>query len=248
MRAVIGVAIAAIVTSTSCGARAPVQTELTPVGGDVRPEPAPSARAGTAPVTAAPRPVDRRGSTLEASDPLLARALATAAAQPSPARYRHVSDAYWRHGIFDDAHEYLVAALQLDERDAATHEALARLWRDARLPHVALGDAHRAAYYAPDWSVAHNTLGTVFQALGRRAEAVVSYERALEADPAAAYVWSNLCYGRLLLGQLLAAATACERALHLDPGLPAARSNLGLVRAADEGRRYEMAGSPTLPR
>ncbi len=46
-------------------------------------------------------------------------------------------------------------------------------------------DASRAVYYAPDSPVVHNTLGTVLQALGRRAEARAQYEKALAVDASA---------------------------------------------------------------
>jgi Tfp pilus assembly protein PilF len=67
----------------------------------------------------------------------------------------------------DKAHYYLVKALELAPKEAATHEAMARLWRDAGMPHLALGDAYRAVHYDPVSAPARNTLGTVFQALGR---------------------------------------------------------------------------------
>ncbi|MEQ1897746.1 MAG: tetratricopeptide repeat protein [Vicinamibacterales bacterium] len=172
------------------------------------------------------------GATLESIDPALGAAVAVAAIERSPAAYRRVAAAYAGHGVFDRAHEYLGTALRIDRTDAATYDALARLWRDARLPHLALGDAYRAVYFAPQWAVAHNTLGTVLQALGHRAQARGHYERALEIDPAAAYALNNLCYASILDGQQRQAMAACEQALSLEPDLRAARNNLALAQAA----------------
>ena len=46
-------------------------------------------------------------------------------------------------------------------------KAWRRVWRDWGLPALALGDAHRAIYYAPQSASARNTYGTVMQALGQ---------------------------------------------------------------------------------
>ncbi len=73
-----------------------------------------------------------------------------------------------RLGIHDRAHDYLQHALALDPHDAATYDALAGCGVTAGSSTRALADAQRALYYAPKSAAAHNTLGTVFQALGRR--------------------------------------------------------------------------------
>ena len=183
-------------------------------------------------VEAAARRPTLFNATLESTDPDLSAALAVATVAPTPASLRDVADAYGRRGVFDKAHEYLQAALRLDRRDAATYEALARLWRDARLPHLAVSDANRAVYYAPTWAVARNTLGTVLQALGQRSNARNAFSRTLELDPSAAYALSNLCYGWILDGQANKALQACQSALRIDPTLRAARNNLGLAQAS----------------
>jgi Flp pilus assembly protein TadD len=169
---------------------------------------------------------------LEAADPRLATALLAAKVAPSPQTLRHVAEEYLRLGIFDQAHDYLHRALTLDPRDGATYDALARRWRDGGFFDAALADAQRALYYAPNSAAVHNTLGTVFQALGRRAQARQQYARALELDPKADYALNNLCYGWILDREPLKAVTACEAALKLNPGLAAARNNLGLAFAA----------------
>jgi tetratricopeptide (TPR) repeat protein len=145
---------------------------------------------------------------------------------------RAVGLEYARLGIVDRAHEYLNKALTVAPRDAATYDALARLWRDSGFPHLGLGDAHRAHYFAPASPVVHNTLGTLLQALGKRADARRSYERALQLDPGAAYALNNICYGWMLDGEASRAIAACEQALKLEPTLAAARNNLGLAFAA----------------
>jgi Flp pilus assembly protein TadD len=178
------------------------------------------------------RPPRAVSATVEGRDMRLAAALAAAAVRPAPETYRMVADEYHRLGVADRAHEYLNRALALNPRDAVTHDAVARMWRDWGFAHLALADAHRAVYYAPSWAAARNTLGTIFQALGKRALARMQYELALELDPAAAYALNNLCYGWILDGDNRRAAAACLKALELDPALTAASNNLGLAYAA----------------
>jgi Flp pilus assembly protein TadD len=171
------------------------------------------------------------GTTLETFDPDLAAALVETGLRPSSAAARNVASAYARHGIFDMAHQYLMAAVKSDPRDAANYEALARLWRDVRMSHLGISDAHRAVYYAPDWAVAHNTLGTLLQALGQRAAARAEYERAVALDPTAAYALNNLCYSDILDGRFTSAIARCQQALKTDATLRAAQNNLGLAYA-----------------
>jgi Flp pilus assembly protein TadD len=112
-----------------------------------------------------------------------------------------------------------------------THDALARVWRDAGFAHLAVGDSYRAIYYAPKSAAARNTLGTLFQAMGRRAEARTQYELAAKLDPLAGYAHNNLCYGWILEGDASKAVEACRRALSLDPESPTAHNNAGLAYA-----------------
>ena len=181
---------------------------------------------------ASTQPVKVLGTTLETFDPELGAALFAAKVNPTSAAARRVAAAYARHDIFDKAHEYLQNAVKNDPRDAANYEALARLWRDVQMPHLGLSDAHRAVYYAPSWPVAHNTLGTLLQAMGQRANARVEYERALALEPSAAYALNNLCYSDLLDGRTARAIERCREALKSDPQLRAAQNNLGLAYAA----------------
>jgi tetratricopeptide (TPR) repeat protein len=173
--------------------------------------------------------------TVEASDPQLAAALLAATAAPSPESYRNVAHEYRRLRVYDRAHDYLKHALALDPKDAMTHDASARTWRDAGAAHLGVGDAYRAIYYAPKSAAARNTLGTLFQALGRRSEARSQYEIAARLDPLAGYAHNNLCYGWILEGDTSRAIEACRRALSLDPESPMAHNNAGLA--------YAMAGN-----
>lgn len=177
------------------------------------------------------RPATSRAATVEASDPELAAALLLLEAAPTPARHRLVAREYIRLEILDKAHEHLTAAVKQDREDAAAWDGLARIWRDWGMPHLALPDAYRALYYAPDSAVVHNTLGTILQTLGHTADARSHYEMALAIDPSAAYALSNLCSAWLLEGESVRAVDACRGALALQPDLETARNNLALAYA-----------------
>jgi tetratricopeptide (TPR) repeat protein len=177
------------------------------------------------------RPQKTHTPTIETSDPALQGALAAAAAAPTPETFRAVATEYRRVGVMDRAHGWLERALDLRPMDPVTHDALARLWRDEGLPHLALGDAYRAVHYSRGSAATRNTLGTVLQALGRNSAAVAEFKAVVAMQPDAAYGWNNLCYASIANRQPAEATAACQRALRLSPGFAAAQNNLGLARA-----------------
>jgi len=182
--------------------------------------------------SAAGRPLVRNtGTTVERSNPELSVALAFVAAVPSSGGHVDVARAYRRAGVMDKAHEHLGLAVKLDGGNASAYDELARIWRDWRLPAMALPDAHRAVYYAPWSPEAHNTLGTVFHALGFAQFARGEYYRTLALDPQAAYALNNLCALDLVVGDPFSAARRCAEAARLDPALSAATRNLEQARA-----------------
>ena len=179
------------------------------------------------------RPPRAALATIESTDPALRAALAVEVVAPTAENLRAVAAEYRRLGVFDRAHTYLMRALIAVADDPVTYDAIARLWRDAGLPHLGLTDAHRAVYFAPSSPEARNTLGTVLQALGHRRLAQQEYERALELNPKAAYALNNLCYTSLLDGDAARAIALCRQAIEADPALTAARNNLALAYQAN---------------
>ena len=55
---------------------------------------------------------------------------------------------YRRLGVLDLAHAQFTAAVRADPADAASFDALARIWRDWRFPHLGIEDAYRAVQLA----------------------------------------------------------------------------------------------------
>ena len=178
------------------------------------------------------RSAESNGAVLETTNPNLAKALADLEGAATAAAHRRAGVAYRRLDVFDVARRHLDRAIALDPRDAVAYDERARLWRDAASPDVALGDAHRAVYFAPGSATAHNTLGTVRYALGDRSGARLAFERVLAIDPAAAYAHSNLCYLAHLDGDDARASGHCAKALEISPDLTVAYNNLALVHAA----------------
>lgn len=186
--------------------------------------------------------------SLESFDQALGEALLRATVLPSADAYRAVAREYRRLGVLDMAHEYFSQAVALDPTDAASYDALARLWRDWGTPHLGLGDAYRAVYFAPASPSAANTLGTLLQALGRLEDARRWYAAAIALDPTAWYALNNLCYADIMSRQY-SAIEACERAVAAAPDSPTAKNNLALAHAAAGQREmartwFRRAGDP----
>lgn len=180
------------------------------------------------------RPLSKNESveTLETRDPAIAAELLRVSSEPTADRYRSLAEKYRERGVLDAAYRYFNRALALNPRDSAAYEGLARVWRDWGLPELAVGDAHRAVYYAPLSASARNTYGTIMQALGRNLAAKVAYELAGRLDPEAAYAVNNQCYLAFVDGRLDTAIDTCTRALRIDPTMTTARNNLALAFAA----------------
>ena len=191
-------------------------------------------------LSTAARPARSGVATLESRDRELAADILLVASAPTAERHRNLAERYRLRGVLDAAYRHFNRALALEPRNADAYEGLARVWRDWGLPHLGLGDAYRATFYAPRSAAAQNTYGTLMQALGRNADAKVAYELASTLDPGAAYAVNNLCYVSFLDGRVDAAIEACTKAVRMDPSLAAAKNNLALAYAA--------AGRPDLAR
>jgi len=188
-------------------------------------------------VSAAARPPARTTSatTLESRDPELAAALRRVQASPTAESHLAAGELYRQRRVLDAAYRHYNAAAKLQPQSAEAaevYEGLARTWRDWGLPELAVGDAARARFYAPESPAVHNTFGTIMQALGRTADARRAYERARQLDARATYAISNLCYLSFLEGRIEAAVEQCRAAVAIDPELKTARHNLALAYAA----------------
>jgi Flp pilus assembly protein TadD len=170
-------------------------------------------------------------STVEASDPVLGEALLRLAVDRDTGALLGAAQRYYQLGIRDRAIELYSEAIDRNPRSASAYDGRARVLRDWGLHEQALGDAHRATYFAPSSAEAWNTVGTIFQALNRMSEARASFVKATLAG-SAPFAWSNLCYLSFVGGQLAQASVECGRAIDQDADHRYARNNLALIRAA----------------
>jgi Flp pilus assembly protein TadD len=151
-------------------------------------------------------------AAVESTNAELREALLGVMLVPSPAHHMRVARAYRAIGIFDTAYDYLARSLTLNGPDAEVHDAVARLWRDWGQPGNGLSHAYQAVGLAPEWPVAHNTLGTLLFRLGHRGQARARFEFAVTLDPNAAYALANLCTLMLADGDTREAIPVCRRA------------------------------------
>jgi tetratricopeptide (TPR) repeat protein len=201
--------------------------------GEGRPEPSLESQiARTRALSAEARPKSGGFAlTVETWDPKLSSALAMAALSRTADAQVLVAAEYRRLGILDVAYAHLTKAVGLDDRNAAAHEGLARIWRDWGFPQLGLADAEKAVRLAPASPSAANTLGTLLAAAGKLDAARRWYERSLTLDPGAPYALNNLCYTSIMQRRADAVDT-CERATVADPGSQVVRNNLALAYAA----------------
>jgi len=179
-------------------------------------------------------------TAIENQDSQLRTARAILTLAPTSENHRRVAEAYARLGILDQAFDHFNAALRMNGTDAAAYDGLARVWREWGYPHLGLGDAHRAVYYAPLSPVARNTLGTVLLALGQNREVQAAFELALVLDSNASYALNNLCHVAVSREPSADAVDACHSALRAQPVLAAS------LKAADEQR--SVSGDPAVAR
>jgi len=169
--------------------------------------------------------------TLESKDPQLAAALLYLASVPTAEAHRSVAREYRRLAVLDLAHAHFTKAVELDPKDWASLDALARIWRDWGFPAKGLGDAYRARHIAPNSPIVANTIGTLLQAIGQVRSARQWYMRALNLDPTATYAMNNVCYALIMLQEPDAVAS-CRAAVAAEPRSSVTRNNLALAYAA----------------
>jgi Flp pilus assembly protein TadD len=131
---------------------------------------------------------------------------------PTPAHYLEVSRIYKKLGILDTAYDYLARSLANNGNDPVVHDAMARLWRDWGRPGDGLAHAYSAIHLAPKWAPAHNTLGTLLFALGKRTEGRQRFEQAVALQPDAFWALKNLCVAYQAEGRTREAIATCHQA------------------------------------
>jgi Flp pilus assembly protein TadD len=130
--------------------------------------------------------------SVEDTDPALRTALASLKASESVGGHLAVAEHYNRLRVRDMSYEHFSRALALDPKSPAALDGRARLLRDVGLMGMALGDAHRALFLAPNSAVARNTLGTILEKLGQCREASAAYREAARLSDRAEWAEQNV--------------------------------------------------------
>jgi len=104
------------------------------------------------------------------------------------------------------------------------------------------GNAQRAAALLEtvpqDDTEALNALGIAYGELGRSADAMRLFTKALELDPTNGLAYQNIGTLHLRAGDVAAAEKSLRQAVATDPSIPGAHTGLGVV-LAQTGRRAE---------
>ena len=124
--------------------------------------------------------------------------------------------------------------LRDDPGNAAAMNLMAALAADERDFAAGLRWAERAAAADPASAAPHYTLGRLFQAEGRLAEAEASYRRSLALAEMQPRAHNNLGCVLQMQGRLEPALASFRRALELDPSLPEARQNVASLTREPE--------------
>jgi tetratricopeptide (TPR) repeat protein len=129
--------------------------------------------------------------SIEETDPALKSALADLARGRSTHAHVAVASHYSRLGVSDLAYEHLSQALTIEPRSPAALDGRARLLRDVGLMAMALADASRARFHAPESAAVRNTLGTILERLGQCREALAAYREAVRLSHDAEWARDN---------------------------------------------------------
>ena len=131
------------------------------------------------------------------------------------------------HGRLDAAEPALRAVLAADPRQVDALHLLAIAGYQRGGAHGAIPLLQRAVMIQPGFSLAWNTLGECYRAIGQRDAAAAAYQRAMATDGGFAAPHANLALVLCEAGQTQAAIDAARTALALNPLLVSAHSTLG---------------------
>jgi arylsulfatase A-like enzyme/Tfp pilus assembly protein PilF len=140
--------------------------------------------------------------------------------------YRKLALVYWRTGRPRLAIETLEAALRNGVTQKEVRNRLAQYLAEAGQPHRAIALLEDDATDDPDALIA---LGNAYVLLGRKRDAVATFQRLLTLDPSNGLAYQNLAAVQLQAKDYDGAELALRRALDLNPNLAGAWTTLGVV-------------------
>jgi tetratricopeptide (TPR) repeat protein len=145
-------------------------------------------------------------------------------------------------GVPDAARRCCEEILGAYPGNAAAMELMAAIAADENRFEEGVAWARAALEADPRAGAPHFTLGRLFQAEGRLAEAEQSYQRCIGRDPGRASAHNNLGCVLQMRGKLDLALACYRRALQLDPTLPQANQNLAAITRDRQAAELAVAG------
>lgn len=163
--------------------------------------------------------------------------------------WRNLGRANWDRGQIDDAVRCYKRAVRLDVNDYNSWTQLSAVLLRKHDPEAAKEAVERAIALSPEFAMAHSTLGSVFDRMGRRQEALREFDRAIEIESKSGYesshYFNNRGYTRLQLGDLNGAIGDFQNALRIQSDFKLAETNLSYARELRKnGRMLEEAPPP----
>ena len=149
--------------------------------------------------------------------------------------YRRLALIFWRNGDAKTAIATLESALRHGVTQSEVRVKLAQYLAESGQPRKAIALLEGQTGNDPDALVA---LGNAYTLAERNADAVRTFTRLLEIDPANAVGYQDLGTAQLQMKDVKSAEASLRRAIELDPTLAGAYTTLGVVLAST-GRRFE---------
>jgi arylsulfatase A-like enzyme/Flp pilus assembly protein TadD len=143
--------------------------------------------------------------------------------------YRKLALVHWRAGRAEEAIATLETALRSGVTQSEVRIKLAQYLAESGQPDKAIALLEHDAGEDPDALIA---LGNAYQLAGRSSEAVRTFRRLLDLDPANELAHENIGVVQLQAKDFAAAEISLRRALTLDPDLAGAHTALGVVLAS----------------
>ena len=151
---------------------------------------------------------------------------AAAAGLAALALVARAQNGYWKDEVSLDTR-----AIAVTRANWAAWNNLGKHYLGTDLPRSA-SCFRRAIGYKADYDVAWFNLGVAQGGMGQDAEAIASYRRSLDLDPANADGWANLSFEYLAVGNHAAAGAAADEALRRRPGDPRALASVAFSKSA----------------
>ncbi len=131
-------------------------------------------------------------------------------------------------GFYDVALLQLKKAVENDSANPEIYFLMGKCNRESSQFDVAEKDFQKALEIDPEFALAHDGLGLLYDLTGKREDAQKQYQKAIALNPARPDFYNNLGFSKLLAGKYVEAKSDLMKSLALQPGFRKAEANLAL--------------------